>query len=356
LVVCNTKMSGAWKDGLYSYTVDGKVVITVNIKGEVGEFAPIVANTEGTHVQLMCGQFTNADKRGLTLTGKEEYNFQMIRIDDGKNEKPSHGVVNEDGTMITMMNGHIVELMDEETIKRMEEEKDPADNPSNNYTPQPENMGKFLWISGLSGMGKTTTAKLLQDKEGFVNYEGDCFMMGLNPYVGASKKGNSYFGTRPLSGISMERQNICRLGFEEGYKLAFQGQPVDPKIWSDFYNLLCDDILKERSKLGGDWVIGQAVYSKAAREVIRNKLGEDLTIVVLESGEEDIQVERMAKRCLGSGEISEEAREEFKASCAKYVGGHEHVEDDELLTFAIYVTKAMTPEDVAKQALDLLQH
>ena len=33
-------------------------------------------------------------------------------------------------------------------------------------------------------------------------------------------------------------------------------------------------------------MVGQAVYSKAAGEVIRQKLGDDLTMIVLESGEE----------------------------------------------------------------------
>jgi len=320
----------------------------VDIKGGVGEFASMFGEDDPTQVQLKYGHFTNSDKRGLKLTGKEEYNFEMTWF------STIHGVVCEDGTKITMMNGNVLELMDEETIKKMKEEKDPADNPSNTYKPQPENLGKIIWLSGLSGMGKTTTAKLLQEKEGFVNYEGDCFLMGLNPYVGASLKGNSYFGTRLLTGLSRERQNICKMAFEEGYKYAMSGKEVDPKVWSDFYNLLCDDILKERSKLGGDWVIGQAVYSKAAREIIRKRLGKDLTFVVLESGEEDLQVERMVKRALGDGEVTEEAKEDIKEKCAQRAGGHEHVEEDERNTFAIYVTKAMTPEDVVKKIFETL--
>jgi len=329
------------------------VVTTVDIKGEVAEFASMFGENKPTKVELRYGNFTNSDKRGLIVTGKEEYNIEYNAA-DGKNDFTTHGVVSEDGKKLTMMNGHILELMDEEAIKKMEE-RDPADNPPNTYEPQPENVGKIIWISGLSGMGKTTTAKLLQEKEGFVNYEGDCFIMGLNPYVGASEKGSSYFGTRPLKGISEERKVICKLAMEEGYKQILKGITVDPKIWEDFYNLLCDDILRERTKLGGQWVVCQAVYTKAGRDVIRNMLGDDLAFVVLESGEDDIQVERMVKRSLGDGEITKEVKEETRKKYAVYAGGHEPVEDDELNTFSIYVTKDMTPDDVAKAALEFVK-
>jgi len=349
------KMSSAWVDGLYGMAVGGQVIKTVNIKGEMGEMSTPGNDDQGNEMgkmRLSSGSFTNPDKRGLDMTGKEEYNVEIVYV---FHNYTVHGVVSQDGTKITMMNGQVMELMNEEAIKKLEEEKDPAENPPNTYDPKPEQMGGILWISGLSGIGKTTTAKLLQEKEGFVNYEGDCFLMGLNPYVGASAKGASHFGTRPLTGISKERSAICRLAVEKGYmEIIMKGNPVDPKIWEDFYKLLCEDILKERVKLGGRWVVNQAVYTKAAREVIRNKLGDDLTIIVLESGEEDLQMERLAKRQLGEGEVSKEAKEAAKKKMANYTGGHEAVEDNEANTFVIKVTKAMTPEDVAKIALSHL--
>merc|ERR1712215_262646 len=88
--------------------------------------------------------------------------------------------------------------------------------------------------------------------------------------------------------------------------------------------------------------------------LLGRSLGKDLTFVVLESGEEDLQVERMVKRALGDGEVTEEAKEDIKKKCAQRAGGHEHVEEDERNTFAIYVTKAMTPEDVVKKVLETL--
>ena len=204
-------------------------------------------------------------------------------------------------------------------------QQDPAENPPNTYNPQPDQIGNILWISGLSGMGKSTTARLLQEKEGFVNYEGDCFLLGLNPYVGAAPEGPSPLGTRSLTGISKKRRDVCKLALNKGYMQIFEGNAVDPKIWEDFYNLLCEDILKERGKLGGKWVINQAVYTRAARDIIRDRLGDDLTMVVLESGEENLQVERLAIRELGGREVSQEAREASENNMTKYTGGHKDV-------------------------------
>ena len=71
-----------------------------------------------------------------------------------------------------------MELMDEEARKKLKEDQDPAENPSNNYTAKPDDIGEIIWISGLTGIGKTTTAQVLKEKKGFVSHEGDCFLMG----------------------------------------------------------------------------------------------------------------------------------------------------------------------------------
>jgi len=345
-----------WVDGVYSYSRQGQIIGCLTIKGDVGWFSFAEPGSEEPEDEkkkrfLKSGVFTSSDRRGLDATGADTYN---IEIESDDNDTRSHGVVSSDGKKITMMNGYIYEFMDEEAIKQLKANKDPAENIPNNYKPQPR--GPIVWISGMSGMGKTTTAKLLQEKEGFVNYEGDCFIMGYNPYVGAAPAGPSYFGTRPLSGITQERKDVCKVAINEGYMNGvLKGKAVDPKIWSDFYTLLCQDILKERSKLGGKWVVNQAVYSKVAREVIREKLGDDLTMVVLVSDDQNLQMERMAKRALGEGDVSKEARKESEETMKRRTGGGDEVEEDEPNTYAVKVTKAMTPEDVAEIVLNLVK-
>lgn len=333
-------------------------MMTVDVKGEKGQGSMVgVDEDEDTkkqgRMELKHGVFSNPDKRGLEATGKENYDVEVYYM---HHDWRNHGVVSEDGKKITMMDGNIMEWMDEEAKKNLIVEQDPADDPPNTY--KKTAMGKILWISGLSGMGKTTTAKLLQTKEGFVNYEGDCFLYGLNPYVGAAPDGSSYFGTRPLSGLSQKRKDICKKALNDGYGEIMKGNPVDPKIWEDMYELLCEDILKGRAKIGGNWVIGQAVYTRAARDFIRNKMGEDLTMIMLESGEKDLQLHRLATRVLdlGSEEYTQEAREAAEKQVGKMVGGMEPYEKDEPKTFSINVTKAMTPDDVAKQSLIHLEY
>jgi len=338
-------------EGLYSIIEGGQVKWTVYVRECEGmRTTPGKEDEESERGRMIIkyGSFTNPDKRGLELTGAEEYNVEILYV---TYDFTTHGVVGEDGTKVTMMDGSSMELMSEEARKKLKEDQDPADNPSHTYSPQPGNLGEIIWISGLTGMGKTTTARVLQEKEGFVSYEGDCFLMGCNPYVGASAPGPSYYGTRQLAGISAQRKAVCKEVLEKGYIELFRGNKVDNEMWDNLYTLLCEDIQRERVKLGGRWVVNQAVYTRYARQVIRDYFGDDLVFIVLGSGEEDLQVERLSSRMMGEGEVSKEARETTKQKMKKYSGGYEEVGDDEQNTFVIKVTKSMTPEQVAEQVL-----
>merc|ERR1711997_1394574 len=89
--------------------------------------------------------------------------------------------------MPAMMNPSIeldeLYLMSEEEFEELVNAGDPVEAMKCPYKIQPENKGKFLWISGPPGAGKSTSAQFLSRNSGFVYYEGDCIMRDANPYV-----------------------------------------------------------------------------------------------------------------------------------------------------------------------------
>jgi len=187
-----------WKDGHYKLLWGGK---------EMHFFATVSANqckvsdlngTYSNEYEISQGEFKHPDKRGLEITKENHYNVQ--RIHSTIKDVTDCAVVSKDGKTWTFMNGNQLIWMDEEAFQQVKNNTDPADNMPNDYESRP--LGRIVWITGGTGMGKTTTANYMKDKAGFVLYEGDCFLFGLNPYVGSAPQGTSYFGTRRLRGIS----------------------------------------------------------------------------------------------------------------------------------------------------------
>jgi len=325
-----------WKEGYWKFTINGAVLKTLKIDGEE------IREEDGTLWMkikfLPSGSAEMIDNATCNL----ELYWALF-------QEQGYGLVSEDGQTIMLDHkGGVLDWISEEEYMIMND-KDPADDIPNSYNPNQDQIGNILWLCGSTGMGKTTTAKILQAEEGFVFYEGDCFMFGLNPYVGAAPEGLTQFGTKALSGIPKERTEVCRVTLVEGYTKLLKGEEVDDKIWEDFYNLLCKDILKERKKLGGNWVVTHAVYTRTARDIIRRKMGDGLVLVVLETEEEDLQIERLARRASRKERLTADELESSKKKVAGFVGYHDTVEDDEPNTFKVVVTGDMTAEDVVKK-------
>ena len=68
-------------------------------------------------------------------------------------------------------------------LRNGEKSRENSKTPLCPYKIQPENQGKFVWLTGVPSSGKSTTAQLMARKLDFVYYEGDCAMTFTNPFV-----------------------------------------------------------------------------------------------------------------------------------------------------------------------------
>lgn len=346
-----------WKEGFYRSFKNG----------QEGEFSRIFNNEFSAghsgitwKFKLSHGEFDHSDKRGLEASGAKAYNVKMVMGGEDSfavvDKYEAFAFVDESGEKLTFMDGNYMKWVtdDEEEKKRLEEDmSEPADFPPHGYTPRPNVQGRIIWLSGGTGMGKTTTAKMLQENHGFVNYEGDCFLYGLNPFVGSAPKGQTHFGTKTLRGISDERKKACK-DLMEGYMKQLKGEEVPVEVWRTAYKLMCQDILAQRARIGGDWVIGQAVYTREGRHTVVQELGSAVTIYSLETEDPDLQADRLCKRYLeyGSGEASEQTKEETREKLKENTKGYKSVMEDEKQVVKITVTSDMTPDDIIKIIMD----
>jgi len=183
--------------------------------------------------------------------------------------------------------------------------KDPVEAPPNPYTIQPSNLAKYVFISGPPGAGKSSIAAWLSVNAGYVYYEGDSFMEGLNPYVpaNASEPSLAVQEQHPLVGIGMHRRKDIMDRFSENFD-ALNGDysKVDRGVVDDFLSSFANDITKERNRVGGDWIIAFAVPDQMSRDLLRSQLGNDLVFVVLTLSP-DLQEERLAGRHLDDEEM-----------------------------------------------------
>ena len=73
----------------------------------------------------------------------------------------------------------------------------------------------------------------------------------------------------------------------KGEQNAFTVQDLE-KL-KHYYKHLCEDISRERRRVGGDWVITYVAFNKELRQLIKSCLGPELDMVFLNMADTDVE-------------------------------------------------------------------
>ena len=206
-------------------------------------------------------------------------------------------------------------------------------------TPKPATL---VILMGLPGSGKSTTGGIIAKDHDWVNYEGDGFSFGFNPYVFPNESQVDARSDKPaLIGEGMSARGLAIVEFFVNQMQRFANITTDRSPTDRYYNLMSKDILKERERVGGDWIVTYAVAKRADRDVIRKVLGEDLIFVVL-----DISLELVIERLEGRGQGEEEIAQVYKY--------YEPAQEDEPNTISFEIKRGVTREENAQAVFDLI--
>jgi len=325
-----------WRDGGYKAT--NFLFDSVLVAGHTGL-------AMGMDWEIKSGDFGETEEAMRRATGQKAYNIQTKTKFGHELVEP--GVVSSDGLTMwvkTTLGVGVLEWCTEEEWKVYESSKEPVEAPSHPYRENPGHLGKFLWITGAPGLGKSTVAQLLAKKHGFIFYEGDCFMFSRNPFLPANVEQPTLaqFQQKPLRGAEVqERQKLISKVYVEGAKFM-TGEKYDEKIMLAYIESLVTDLKTQRARIGGDWAVAGTVQTKKMRDHARKQFGPNLQFIVLDM-ELEQQVERIRSRHGDDPEMIEMQKKVF----LKFEPKSESEEN----TVAVKIAVDMTPDDLANNIL-----
>ena len=329
--------------GAYIFVIDGKQCKMENL----AHFGVRSCHLfDGT---ISVGDFGPAPKELQEATGQKNYN---IKFDLGKGSIfLLYGILGNDRKSLTITGiyqdvEHLTWITKDE-IKELQNAGDPYETRFCPFKIQPENQGKLIWVSGAPGAGKSTTAHLLSKFHNFVYYEGDAFFNHTNPFIpkDTEKPSGQFWRQCPLKGIPQKQIDICYEGLDTFIYDVSTGLDFDKM--KALYIAMAQDILQQRNRVGGNWVVAQAVPNARYRQAISQVLGKELIHVTL-SLSKDAQKKRIIERHGESNEgLNDWLHETFKI--------YEKVDESIENGFDIEISPNMSPMDIVKLVLEKIE-
>ena len=213
------------------------------------------------------------------------------------------------------------------------------------YPLNPGKAGRLVVLTGPPGSGKSTTAGTLAKTNNWVYYEGDGFLFGFNPYVSPDESQVEARSKRPaLIGPGMAAREMASKAWFENQQLLINNQTTDSYPSDYFHRLMALDIVVERARVGGDWVVSYALCDTHDRDIFRGVLGDQVVFVVL-----DIAVDLVKERLVGR-EKSEEELEGLVAMHCQY----KSPEKDEPRTVVFEILDGTTKEENTQRIVELI--
>ena len=354
-------MAQPWQDGYWLFD-DMKMVVR-EVQGQVStsskrfvefDFPEIEVEPSSTGTWTF-GDFgdTSAEIKDAT-NGIERYNLEMV-YQDGKYVQK--GVLAEDGKTIIAPGPFGIanaKWLSPKELQEVLDAREDINDLSCPYPKQPDHQGKILWLSGPPGAGKSSTAHFMAKEHGYVYLEGDTYLAFVNPYLPLDVEEPSMEQRlqKPLKGYSFESMKILLPGVKEWSKIMHFKQ-YDKQLVTDFYKEMAKFILKEKNKIGGNWVIAQAVPTRSMRDAIKEVL-KDVTFVTLQLSQET-NAKRIDKRFSNPAiKADEDVKKMYSDICNKMYTLFEKAGQDEINTLNVEVDPDMDISQVTNTILKLI--
>ena len=345
-----------WQDGYWLFD-DMKMVVR-EVTGQVSYLSKSLVEFDFPEIKVepsirgtwRAGDFGDTSNQVLEATGVQRYNLEMVY-----NNYVQKGVVSQNGKTITYLGPYGIATgswLNSEDLQKVLDDRENINELTCPYPKQPDHQGKIIWLSGPPAAGKSSTAHFMAKNHGYVYFEGDTFLHFVNPYFPKEVKNPTLEvrQQRPLKGYSFESMKVILPGATEWSKII-KFLDYDSQLVSNLYREMARFILKEKKRIGGDWVVAQAVPTRQMRDAIKEVLGDQCTFLTLCLSEE-ANAQRVEERFSGA---KSKAAEDMKKMCIKMYRLFESVEVNESHAFNLIVEPDMDISQVTETILKVTQ-